>query len=120
MRLFIADARSEIRMALMMYLDQEPGMYVTGMADRVHGLLAQIAATHPDVVLLDWHLPDASMQGLLADIRGFASPPRIVVLSVNPEDKTPALAAGADGFICKNQKPDRLLETVRLLKKTKG
>ena len=120
MRLFIADARSEIRIALMMYLSREPGIQVTGIAIEAPGLLAQVRATQPDVVLLDWQLPGASMQDLLADIRRLAAPPKIVVLSVNPEIEAPALAAGADAFISKNEPPDQLLETVRLLKKTVG
>ena len=113
MRLFIADARSEIRIALMMYLSREPGIQVTGIAVEAPGLLAQVRATQSDVVLLDWQLPGASMQDLIADIRGLAAPPKIVVLSVNPEIEAPALAAGADAFISKNESPDRLLEAVR-------
>jgi len=119
MRLFIADARSEMRFALMMYLSQEPGLHVTGIAVDAQSLLAQVKATEPDVVLVDWQLPGASMQDLLADIRGLASPPKIVVLSVNPEVKASALAAGADAFVNKNEPSNELLEVVRLLKKTK-
>jgi hypothetical protein len=36
------------------------------------------------------------MQQLLVDIRGFATPLKIVVLSVNPDVMAPAVAAGAD------------------------
>ena len=36
------------------------------------------------------------MQQLLVDIRGFATSPKIVVLSVNPDVKAPAATAGAD------------------------
>ena len=120
MRLFIADARSEMRFALMMYLGQEPGLHVTGIAVDAQSLLAQVKATQPDIVLVDWQLPGASIQDLLADIRGLASPPKIVVLAVNPEVKASALAAGADAFISKNGPPDELLEEVRLLKEDKG
>ena len=116
MRLFIADARSELRLALIMYLRQEPGMNVIGMAVEAQGLLAQVEATKPDVVLVDWHLPGASMQDLLADIRGLASPPKIVVLSVNSEVEAQALAAGAEGFSSKSQRPDELLEVLRSFK----
>ena len=80
--------------------------------------MAQVKVTQPDVVPVDWQLPGASMQDLLADIRGLASPPKIVVLSVNPEVKASALAAGADAFISKNMPSDELLRTIRLLKKT--
>ena len=118
MRLFIADGNSSVRLALQMYLQQESGMYVTGMAADAQGLPAQVEASRPDVLLLDSHLPGASMQGLLSDIRGLESPPKIDVLSIKPEEKGPALSAGADAFISKNALPDELVEVVRSLRET--
>ena len=118
MRLFIADGDSLVRLSLQMYLQQEPGLYVTGMASEAEGLSAQIAASRPDVLLLDSHLPGASMQGLLSDIRGLESPPKIVVLSIKPEDKEAAFTAGADAFISKNSLPEEMLEVVRTVRET--
>ena len=116
MRLFIADGTSSVRLALQMYLQQEPGMYVTGMASEAEGLTAQVEASRPDVLLLDSHLPGASMQGLLADIQGLESPPKIIVLSIKPEVKEPALSAGADAFVNKNAPPEELLDLIRSLR----
>jgi DNA-binding NarL/FixJ family response regulator len=118
MRLFIADMNSTVRLALQMYLQQEPGLYVTGMASEAEGLPAQVEASRPDVLLLDSHLPGASMQGLLSDIRGLEFPPKIVVLSIKPEEKGPALSAGADAFINKNAPPEELLGVIRSLRET--
>ena len=118
MRLFIADGNSSVRLALQMYLQQEPGMYVTGMASEAQGLPVQVEASRPDVLLLDSHLPGASMQDLLSDIRGLEFPPKIVVLSIKPEEKGPALSAGADAFINKNAPPEDLLDLVRSLRDT--
>jgi DNA-binding NarL/FixJ family response regulator len=116
MRLFIADGNSFVRLALQMYLQQEPGLYVTGMATEAEGLSAQVEASRPDVLLLDSHLPGAPMRGLLSDIRGLESPPKIVVLSIKPEVKDPALSAGADAFISKNAPPEDMLELIRSLR----
>ena len=118
MRLFIADGNSSIRLSLQMYLQQEPGLYVTGMASEAEGLPAQLEASRPDVLLLDSHLPGAPMPGLLADIRGLESPPRIAVLSIKPEEREPAISAGADAFISKNAPPEELLEAIRSLRET--
>jgi DNA-binding NarL/FixJ family response regulator len=101
-----------------MYLQKESGMYVTGMATEAQGLPAQVEASRPDVLLLDSQLPGASMQGLLSDIRGLESPPKIVVLSIKPEEKGPALSSGADAFINKNAPPEKMLEVLRSLKKS--
>ena len=116
MRLFIADGNSSVRLAILMYLQQEPGMYVTGMAAEAEGLPAQVEASRPDVLLLDSFLPGASMQDLVTDIRGLQTPPKIVVLSIKPEVKGPAISAGADAFISKNAPPAELLELVRSLR----
>ena len=105
-------------MGLQMLFRQEPGMYVSGMAIETDGLLVQVEASRADVLLLDWRLPGVSTMNLLADIQGFQSPPKIVVLSINTEDKRPALSAGANAFISKNKPPDELLEAVRSLRET--
>ena len=118
MRLFIADGNSSVRLALQMYLQQEPGIYVTGMATEAEGLPAQVQASQPDVLLLDSFLPGASMQDLLSDIRELEAPPKIVVLSIKPEVKEPALSAGADAFIGKNAPPEDMLELIRSFRET--
>jgi DNA-binding NarL/FixJ family response regulator len=118
MRVFIADGNSSVRLALQMYLQQEPGLYVTGMAVEAKGLPTQVEASKPDVLLLDSHLPGASMEGMIPEIRGLDSPPFILVLSIKSETREPALAAGADGFISKNTLPDDLMEQIRILRQS--
>ena len=118
MLIFLAESDQALRLGLQMLLHQESGMHVIGMAVQADGLLVQVEASHADVLILDWQLPGASIQDLLSDIRGLETPPKIVVLSINPEEKAPALSAGADAFISKNAPPDDLVEVVRSLKQT--
>lgn len=115
MRIFIANGNPTERLALQMYLQREPGINFIGMASEALGLLAQIEAARPDVVLLDSQLPGASTQNLLAEIRRLKSPPRVVVLSVRPEEKQKVLAAGATAFVAKATPPEDLLLTLRSL-----
>ena len=118
MQLFIAEARKELRLALQMILNQEAGLHVTGIAVKTKGLVAQIAASEPDVLLLDWQLPGKPMKELVSDIRALELPLKIVVLSVQPEEEEPAMAAGADAFVTKNLPPDKLLVILRDMKQT--
>jgi len=118
MRLFIADGNSSVRLSLQMYLQQEPGLYVTGMASEAKGLSAQVEASQPDVLLLDSHLPGASLEDMISEIRGLDSPPFLLVLSIKSETREPALAAGADGFIDKNALPEHLAEQIRTLRQS--
>ncbi len=96
-------------MSLRLRLHQEAGMSVVGIAVRAGALLAQVAASQPDVVLLDWSLRGQPATGLLADLQGLEPRPLIVVLSVWPEAESEAVAAGADAFVSKTAPPDRLL-----------
>ena len=118
MRLFIADADPALRVSMQMLLHQKPGMHVIGIAVQAKGLLVQVEASQPDVLLLDSHLPGAPMTELLEEILGLDYPPKVVVLAVNPAVEAPALSAGADAFINKNGPPDELLRVLRSLKKS--
>ena len=118
MRIFIADSNQDFRLGLQMLFRQEPGMYVTGMAIESEGLLKQVEASRADVLILDWHLPGASTIDLLADIQGLESKPKIVVLSIRPEERELALSAGADAFISKSGTPEEMLELVRSVRES--
>jgi DNA-binding NarL/FixJ family response regulator len=113
MRLFIADADQEVRVSLQMRLHQEAGMPVVGIAVRSEGLVTQVAASEPDVVLLDWSLPGQPATELLAGLKSVEPRPAIVVLSVRPEVESEAVAAGADAFLSKTVPPDRLMALLR-------
>ena len=82
---------------------------MTGIAVETKGLVDQIAASEPDVLLLDWQLPGIPRKELVADIRALELPLKIVVLSVQPEEEGAAMAAGADAFVSKADSPDQLM-----------
>ena len=113
MRLFIADADQELRVSLQLLLHQEPGMLVVGIAVHAKGLLAQLAPSKPDVLLLDWLLPGRPAEDLLADLHALERRPQIIVLSVRPEVESAAMAAGADAFVTKAGPSDRLIAILR-------
>jgi len=117
-RIFIADADRQVRLALQMLLHQEAGMHVTGMAVHSKGLVAQLAASEPDVLLLDWVLPDQPIPDLLADLGRLKPRPKLVVMAVWPDVKQPALAAGADAFVSKSVPPSELLVVLRTMQQT--
>jgi DNA-binding NarL/FixJ family response regulator len=116
MLIFLAESDKDLRLGLQMLLQQESGLHVIGMAVQTNGLLVQLQASQADVLLIDWHLPGASIEELMGHIGGLEPTPKIAVLSVNPEDEALALAAGADAFISKNVPPDNLVEVVRWLR----
>ena len=78
----------------------------------------------PQLVLLDWMLPDQSGLRLLARIRGdrhFASVPVIMLTAKSmEEDKLAGLNGGADDYITKPFSPRELLARARALLRRKS
>jgi len=117
LRIFLADADRDERLALQFLLDHEPGMEVVGIAIRSEDLAAQLKASRPDVVLLDWNLVTKPAADCLSGLRSLASQLKIVVLHVRPEVKLNVESAGADVFISKDTAPDELLKILRKMRK---
>jgi DNA-binding NarL/FixJ family response regulator len=116
MRIFIASADKMFRFALQMLLEDEPGMIVIGMTDRSEGLFTQVGAAQPEVLLLDWELTKSAPIDLLDEVGHLEHPPKIIALSINPQVKETALAAGVNDFISKNVPPDELLPILRKIR----
>ena len=70
----------------------------------------------PDVVLLDVRLAEGERAGIegIARIREFAPSVRVLVTSVSADDETvlAAVAAGADGYVWKNESAERIANAV--------
>src|SRR5512139_1774083 len=109
LRVFIAFADDRLRAAMLLLLGTEHGVVIVGITDRLQGLVPQVDATQPDVLLLDWELSSQSLAKLITDIRNLGHPLRIVFLSSKPENEKEVLEAGVDTFIAKNAPPDKLL-----------
>ena len=82
------------------------------IAADVDELRAQAAVSQPGIVLLDWALPGLLDGQGLAELRAAAPTAAIVVLSIQPEDRDPALKGGAVAFVYKAMSPD---EVVRII-----
>jgi two-component system, OmpR family, KDP operon response regulator KdpE len=76
--------------------------------------IAQAAARHPDLILLDLGLPDKDGIDVIRDIRQWSHIP-IVVLSARGQerDKIRALDAGADDYVSKPFAPGELSARIR-------
>lgn len=126
MRIFLADDQVKVRSALRLLLEQEPGLCVVGEAAEARSLLPQVQATQPDLMLLDWELPDpsvvnsspASGSRLLSALRILSPHLRVIALSGQLEARQAALAAGADAFVSKGDPPEQLLATLRAIEAT--
>jgi DNA-binding NarL/FixJ family response regulator len=115
-RILVADRYTAVRSAVKALLQNELGLDVIGEACDSLELLAQIEAQHPDVVLLEWELPGQPAAELLAILRALDPQQlKIIVLGSYPDQHQDALAAGADYFVSKSDRPKRLLTAVRVI-----
>jgi DNA-binding NarL/FixJ family response regulator len=113
MRVFLADDQPRVRSALRLLLEQDPQLSVVGEAAAAEGLLAQVRAAHPDLLLLDWELPGLQATNpLLPALRALCPRLSVIALSGRPEARRAALAAQANAFVSKGDPPERLLAAV--------
>lgn len=93
--------------------------YRVSCALDARGALALLAADPPDVLLLEWELPDASGIALLRQMRqdGVLCDLPIIMLSArdSEQDKVLALESGADDYLCKPVGPREMLARVHAL-----
>jgi two-component system response regulator DesR len=69
MRVLLADDHMQVRWALRTAIQEEGGMQIVGEVSEVPGLLAQVVALRPDVILLEWELSGRPAGDLLGDLR---------------------------------------------------
>ncbi|WP_300610076.1 response regulator transcription factor [Trebonia sp.] len=100
----VADDQSAVREGLVLLLGTLPGITVAGQAADGDAAIELVAATLPDVVLMDLNMPGGD--GVTATRRITAEHPgtRVVVLTTYADDESiiGALQAGALGYLTKD------------------
>jgi DNA-binding NarL/FixJ family response regulator len=113
MKVLLADQKSNIRYGLMVLLGEQPDLKIMGDTDNADDLLHQIKKDCPDLLLLGWGLPGMSMNELFTKICHLCPQIHIIVLSERAYLRETILSAGADGFMCKGDPPEKLLALVQ-------
>src|SRR5690348_14943470 len=116
-RVAIVDDHPAVRLGLRAALTAEPGLTAVGAAASAAELSPLLYRTDPDVVLLDYHLPDIDGLTLCREIKLAAPSRRVILYSAFADDSmtVPAIVAGADGIIHKGVRPQQLFEAVRVV-----
>jgi len=118
-RVLLADDHNLVRAGLRSLLTTTSGIEVVAEACNGREALRLIEEHRPDVVLMDFHMPE--LNGLDATARSVVSHPsaRIIILSMNigEEAVLPALRAGASGYLAKEVSPAELELAIRAVAK---
>jgi DNA-binding NarL/FixJ family response regulator len=90
------------------------GVAVVGVAEGVEEAAVVVEAARPDALLTDLYLSDGSGIALVRRVSAMDPGVRIVVLTVSHDanEMLAAIRAGADGFLTKDQAPDRLVRAL--------
>jgi two-component system, NarL family, response regulator LiaR len=124
-RVVIADDHRVVRDGLCYLLGQEPGVEVVGEAGDGQQAVDVVAATRPDVLLLDLYMPGLDGHAVLAALHDAAhsdkvrsdGPPRpaVVVLTSATDDEhlVRAMHAGATSYVLKTAPAEDVIAAVR-------
>jgi DNA-binding NarL/FixJ family response regulator len=115
LRVLVVDDHPLFRFGLCAALAQRDDIEVVGEAAGGHAAIDAAASAHPDVVVMDLHLPD--LGGVEATRAITNADPRIGVLVLTMFDDSEsvfnAMRAGARGYLLKGAEPDELVRAVQ-------
>lgn len=111
----LADDHELVRAGLRLLLEAEDDFSVVSEAGDVAAAERRVAAHHPDVLVLDVHMPDGSSIPAIPRIRESSPVTRVVMLTMrdDPALAREALKAGASGYVLKEAARSELIQAVR-------
>jgi len=118
-RVVLVDDHELFLGGLGMLLDLEDDIDVVGEAADGNAAAVVVAATAPDVVLMDVRMPKRSGIDACQTIKDAAPDSRIIMLTVSDEeaDLLDAIKNGASGYLLKDSSIDKVADAVRRVNK---
>ena len=107
----IVDDHPVYRQGLAMAVDRADDLELAGQASSIETFDA--LGVHPDVVLLDLHLPGIEGAAGVAHVVGSGNRVLVVSAAGTPDDVIDAIAAGAAGYLTKEADADEITRAVR-------
>ena len=116
-RVLIVDDHFATRLGLSVPINAEKDMTVVAEAGTGGKAVAQFREHRPDVVLMDYDLPDQNGVQTLSIIRNEFPDARVLMLTIleGEEDIYRAVSAGARGYLTKSSECEQVLAAIRAL-----
>jgi len=114
-RVAIVDDHHVLRLGLDTAIRSEPGLVPAGVAATAGELAPVLYRNRPDVVLLDYNLPDVDGLTMCRKIKSEVIAPGVIIYSAFADASmtVPAIVAGADGIVNKGVPARELFEAIR-------
>ena len=118
-RIVIAEDQALVRRGAALLLSMESDMEVVGQACNGVEAVELTQLLHPDVVLMDLHMPLKGGVVATREITRALPHTQVLVLTTLDDDETvfEAVRAGAHAYLLKDAAENELLETIRALKR---
>jgi DNA-binding NarL/FixJ family response regulator len=115
----IIEDHAMIAQGLRVALEREDDMRVLGLAGTMADGVRIATATHPDVVVMDFRLPDGEAPGWIGKILEIQPSARVLVVSAMSDYRSVirALEAGAAGYLLKDQPIEDLVAAIRTVRR---
>lgn len=113
-RVLLVDDHSIVRDGLKLLLQLNDKLEVCGEAATLEEAIMMTTKTSPDVVLLDFKLPDGDGVNGCLRIKSLFPNIKIIILTAYAEDHIvmETIKAGADGYLLKNIESEELIKTI--------
>ncbi|MCB0012218.1 MAG: response regulator transcription factor [Anaerolineales bacterium] len=114
-RIVVVDDHAVLRDGIVSILNAEPDFEVVGEAGSVAEGVAVVRSTGPDVVLMDYSLPDGTGLDAIQQILPVLPQTQVVLLTMHEEDDLlfAAIRSGANGYLLKNISAREMLARLR-------
>jgi len=118
MRVLVVDDHSLFRDGIVSLLSAT-GFTVVGQAGNGKDAVTEVTRLHPELVLLDIHMPDMTGIEALKEIKARVPETRVVMLTVSEDEEhlSEAIKAGADGYLLKHLSGPEFIDMLEGLKR---
>lgn len=115
MKLLLVDDHILFREGLAAIIGREPDIQIVGLGGNVQEAIQLAGREKPDVVLMDFGLPDGTGADATRQILKERPDCKIVFLTMSEQDEDllEAIRSGAKGYLLKNMSPSKLVAALR-------
>lgn len=115
MKIAIVDDHVLFREGIAAIIRSEPDIEIVGMAGTVQEAVEMAVTVKPEIVLMDFTMPDGSGVDATLAILNQHPACKIIFLTMSEQDDDllAAIRSGAKGYLLKNVKPSALLTAIR-------
>jgi putative two-component system response regulator len=113
-RILVVDDHQIFAHSLVRLLGSRPDLKVVATAGSVAQAIVAATAYVPDVILMDFELPDGDGPRATEQIKGLTPAVKVIMLTARTDDQSfvQAIAAGCSGFVKKEDSVDVLLDAI--------